>query len=683
MGRQHEDASQETCQIQTNKSNFRDKSLRMLIHAILEQLIFKMKKLSMFFGVLCITPWLVISQQQVDSTKVEQLDEVVVTDSKFKLRKENSGKVITKITQEELKNMSGKSVAEIINTTAGIEINGTKSNAGQNLAYYVRGGRNRQVLVLIDGIAVTDPSQIANDYDLRLLNTNQIQSIEILKGASSTLYGSGAATAVINIKLKEASNNTVSGNFSSILGSNQSQDENKYTIENFRNHVNVNGKAGKFTYLIGFGNQFTDGLSAISTGTESDSYNAINGNLKIGYAFSDKFSLQTYGSFDKFKAEFDDSFFGADAENLSATKQYRIGIAPKFSYKNGSIILNTAYNDLERTIESGFPAEFYAKSYIGDLYNKYNFNDTFYTVLGVNAQQNKIETYTIPFGGNSLEQSINPDNASFIIIDPYANVVFTADNGLNINAGIRLNNHSEYGSHFVYSLNPSYKASTNFGYIKGLVSYSTAYITPSLYQLFEPTYGNASLNPEENSTIEAGIEVDFKKKVTLSIVYFSRNEKNFIDFVDTGSFVFQYVNTAEEFTASGLEFTGSYTISNNLTLNANATYTKVEKDLNLRIPEIKANATIDYTITKNTFLSLSYQYNDDRRDSVYNTTTFMNDDVILDSYSLLDFYVSHSILENRLKLFANVTNILNQEYEEITNFSTRGRNISLGFNLSL
>ena len=125
---------------------------------------------------------------------IEELEEVVVTDSKFKLKRENSGKVITKITQEELEQLQGKSVADIVNTVSGIEINGVRSNAGQNLSYFVRGGRNRQVLILIDGIAVSDPSQIANDYDLRLLNADQVESIEILKGAASTLYGTGAAS---------------------------------------------------------------------------------------------------------------------------------------------------------------------------------------------------------------------------------------------------------------------------------------------------------------------------------------------------------------------------------------------------------------------------------------------------------------------------------------------------------
>ncbi|MEZ4802490.1 MAG: TonB-dependent receptor [Gelidibacter sp.] len=623
------------------------------------------------------------AQQQIDSTKVEQLEEVVVTDSKFNLKREHSGKVITKITQKDLQRQQGKSIAEIINSTAGIEISGTKSNAGQNLAYYIRGGRNRQVLVVIDGIAVTDASQIANDYDLRLLNVDQVESIEILKGASSTLYGSGAATAVINIKLKNASKDKIAANFTSSVGSNQTSDENNYAIEDFRNSVSLNGTLDKFSYLASFGNQYTDGLSAISNGTESDPYNAINGNLKLGYEFSKAFKMNAYASFDKFKADFDDAFSGIDTDDLSKTNQYRLGIAPEFTYKNGSITLNAAYNNIEREIVSSYPAKFNAESFVGDIFNRYNFNDSFYTVLGMNVQENQMESFSIPFGGTDFEQSINPENAKFTLIDPYANVVYVSEFGLNVNAGARFNNHSEYGSHLVYSLNPSFRKELNFGYIKGLASYSTAYITPSLYQLFEPTYGNSELRPEENTTIELGAELNIKDKALVSVVYFNRDEKNFIDFIDLGNFEYQYKNVDEAFTASGFEFTANYKITKKLTMNANATYTKVEEDLNLRIPELKVNARLDYQLCDATFMSLSYQYNDDRRDSVYNNDTFMNEDVTLKSYSLLDVYVSHKIIKEKVTLFANVTNILNEDYVELFGYSTKGRNINLGVTIRL
>ena len=642
-----------------------------------------MNKKNYFFGVLCSMSLFSVAQQQVDSTPVEKLEEVVITDSKFDLNREESGKVITKITQKELEQLQGKSIAEIINTTAGIEINGANSNAGQNLNYYVRGGKNRQVLILIDGIAVSDPSQIANDYDLRLLNANQVESIEILKGASSTLYGSGAATAVINIKLKEASKKAISANFRSIFGTNQSQEDNSYNINNFQNNVSVNGTINKFSYLASFGNQYTDGLSALASGTEPDAFNSINGNLKLGYIFSDAFKINIYGSMDKFKADFDDGFSGVDTDDLSTTKQQRYGLSPEYTYNNGSVALNAAYNKVERDIESSYPAMFNAESFNGDLYNKYNFSDKFYTVLGVNFQQNNMESFSIPYGGTDFEQGINPDNAEYTNIDPYANVVYVSDFGLHVNAGARLNNHSEYGNHLVYSLNPSFTKNFSFGYLKGLASYSTAYITPSLYQLFDPLYGNTNLKPEENATFEVGAEIQLKDKATISVVYFNREEENFIDFVDLGSWTYQYQNVDEKFTASGIEFVADYNITKTLKLTANATYTQVDEDLSLRIPEFKVNGLLGYQVCENTFMSLSYQFTDDRTDSFYNDLTYMNEEVNLKSYNLLDFYISHNILDNKMKLFANLTNIFNEGYQELYGYSTKGRNVNIGFSLTL
>jgi vitamin B12 transporter len=623
------------------------------------------------------------AQTKQDSVNVEKLEEVVITDSRFNLKRENSGKVITKITSEDLEKLQGQSIAEIVGRTVGVEVNGVRSNAGQNLNYFVRGGRNRQVLILIDGVQVTDPSQIANDYDLRLLNADQVESIEILKGASSTLYGTGAAAAVINIKLKEASKKAINLNLRSTLGTNQSSEENNYAIEDFRNSVTLNGSLGKFNYLVSFGHQFTDGLTAIENGTESDAFNSYNGNLKFGYKFNDAFRLNTYASFDRFNADFDDSFGMMDADNHSVSKQYRLGLSPEFKYNKGSITVNAAYNDVEREIASSFPSKFNAQSVVIDAFNRFNFNDKFYTVFGLNFQDNQMESFSIPFGETDFSQAINPENAQFTITDPYANVVYVSDFGLNVNAGLRLNNHSEYGSHLVYSLNPSYKFDLDFGYVKGLASYSTAFITPSLFQLFEPSFGNADLEPEENQTIEVGAEVSIKDKATFSLVYFNRNEDNFINFVDTGNFVFQYQNTDESFTASGLEFVAQAKVTEDLGLNLNATYTSLDEDLSLRIPEIKINTRLDYKLSRVTQLSLSYQYNDDREDVVFNNTTFENDSVTLDSYGLLDFYISHKIANNKMTLFANVTNIFNEDYQELFGFSTRGRGVNLGFNLNL
>ena len=164
-----------------------------------------MKTTPIFLGVMAIALTLQTQAQSVsDSLKVQQLDEVFLSDSKTNLQSQYSGKIVKKITQKQLEAMQGLNLTNIIDRIVGIELSGSKSLTGQNISYKVRGGRSKDIVVLVDGVVVSDPSAIDGEFDFRFLKSDQIESIEILRGASSTLYGSGASTAVINITLKAA-----------------------------------------------------------------------------------------------------------------------------------------------------------------------------------------------------------------------------------------------------------------------------------------------------------------------------------------------------------------------------------------------------------------------------------------------------------------------------------------------
>ena len=218
--------------------------------------------------------------------KVETLQEVVVTATKFNLKKENTGKVIHKITKKELQQNAGKTVIEILNTISGIDIRGVNSNPTEPRSINIRGGRSRQVLILIDGVAVTDQSAINQEFDLRLIALNQIESIEILKGASSTLYGSGAATAVINIILNKASKNKISGSFETSVGSNNTASYSESMLSDRNQNININGSFGSFNFLGSFSLTGVDGMSSAKSSTnsefENDAYYGKNGLLKLG-----------------------------------------------------------------------------------------------------------------------------------------------------------------------------------------------------------------------------------------------------------------------------------------------------------------------------------------------------------------------------------------------------------------
>lgn len=601
-----------------------------------------------------------LSAQEVqqDSIKIQQLDEVVVSDSRFQLKRENSGKTVIKITAEELERNQGRTVAELINTKSGIEITGSRGRDGSVFGVFARGGRGKQVLIIIDGVRVADPSSFSAEYDLRLLSTPEVESIEIIKGAASTLYGTNAATAVINITTKKSSKEKVTGNFQSTVGTNQTLDDQNYNLASFANSALVNGTLNKFSYSVGFSNRYSDGISAATTPeNEEDSFSQFSTTIKFGYQFSEKFELGIYGNQTKYDTEFDASF--AEAPNQTKLDQERVGLSSSFTYGKGSLHVNAAYTDYETDSKSTFGESISeGKNLVINLYNKYVFAEQFYTVVGVDYLK---------------DEAIFTDTEEQTILDPYANVVFVSDFGLNLNAGARFNNHSEYGNHLVYNFNPSYVFPTTNGYVKLLGSYATSYITPNLTQLFS-SFGNEDLEPEENRTIEGGVEYAVNDKLRLSTIYFNRNEKNRIGADEN----FISANIADEIDATGIETEVTWKPIPALTVDVNYAFTERKGDNAIRIPKHKVNASFSYAFSDKTYASLNYQYTGDRFDTDFRTFT----DVALEPFSLVNLYAEHQLCDN-FKLFINANNLLNEEFVEVIGFTTKGRNINAGFNLTL
>ena len=628
----------------------------------------------------------VFAQQKDSIASKTELDEVVISDSKFALAKEKSGKVITKITAEDLKMKQGQSVAAILNQVAGVEINGSQSAAGKNLGYYIRGGKSNQVLILIDGIPVTDASGISLEYDLRLLPTEQVESIEIMKGASSTLYGTGAATGVINITLKKSGKKAIQGNGYWNLGTYNTASTSKLNPQDSNQGFSVNGNVKKFNYFASLNSTETTGMSQIAEPNENVTYEAdrfsrINYLGKMGYKVNDKLTLDLFGNYDKIDNDYDGGFDNTGtndvSQNNSKSEQFRVGFLPKYKYDKGELILNSSLNKMVRTYEEfdsysntvGF-SQYESRSVNVDAYNKYEFSKTLFLVAGAQYQFHDMNSVT-PYGGVAKE------SAKFNMIDPYLTGVYTSDFGLNVNAGARLNIHSEYGNQLVYNLNPSFdfKAFP----LKVLASYSTAFVTPSLYQLYSP-YGNTALTPEKNTTLEAGFETNFlDKKVRFSAVGFYREQTDFIGF----SSAYKYINIEGTNKAKGVETEITFAVSDKLKWISNYTFTQVDEALDRLIPKHKVNSSLDYQICPRTTFNVNYQYVDGRNDAFFDGNTYGTQNVVLGSYQLVNASLNYELIKNTLNIFGAATNILNEEFVENVGYNTLGRNFKLGLNLKL
>ena len=625
------------------------------------------------FTVLCFVLAFNTMFAQEKKENVEQLKEVVVTATKFELEKEKVGKIVYQFTSEDLEKMSGNSVLDVLDNVSSFSIRNVNGAAGQVKSTYIRGGRDRQVLVLIDGVPVSDPSQINTTFDLRLLSLSQVESIEVMNGAASTLYGTGAATGVINIQLKKAAKKNFALNYKASIETNNSQDDSDFNGDNLEQNLSMNGTLGKLNYLVSGNLTKSGGFSAASDANSVDSftddeYNAENAFVRLGYDFSENLSVSVLGNYDKNKYDFDAGAF-ADADvNQQNDIQRRLGLNTNYKYNKGNLKLNASYNKVDRTIEQ-FNSwtmatdiyEYTGKTYTADLVNNYKVSNEFQLITGISYTKQNNNTNT-PWG------TIDSDLSEYELIDPYVSAVYNTSFGLNFSAGARLNNHSEYNNHLVYNFNPSFNVNDN---VKLLASYSTAFIAPSTYQLFS-SYGNTELNPEEDLTIEGGFEYS-TKSVDLSSVFFYREEENAIVLPD---FV-QYQNAEGVVFSRGIETQLTVNAIEDVVLRVGYTYTNKSEDIDY-IPKNRITAALETTVLDRTFLSLNYKNTGER---TYFDQWGTGSNIDLDAYSLLDFNVNYELIKDKLTVFGKVSNIFDEDYVETIGYTTRGRNFKLGLDL--
>ena len=614
----------------------------------------------LWLACLCFLP-AVYGQEGPDTVSVRLLEEVVVSDSRFPLKREQSGKTVIRLDQEDLRAYSGQSVAQVLNQLSGFEISGSRGRPGEVLGVSARGGRGRQVLVMIDGIRVSDPSSASREYDLRLLPLSAIESVEVVKGAASVLYGANAATAVINIRTRRAASTPISIIAEGSLGTHNTPEESEADLGQFRHFVQAGGQQAGWEYAAGFSHTLSNGLSSLESGSEVDPYSNWSADLKVGKRFSGRSRLGLFANRSKMKSAYDDSFNGQDAPFEFRTAQERIGL--QWVWKDSVQELNVlgAYTEYGSENISDFPGRFDGDNWTADLVYKRNFGKGFHGLAGLNIFRDEA----------ALEAS-----EAFTVGDPYAKPVWTHKSGFNLNAGFRLNNHSTYGTRGIYQINPSYAYRFSNGYLKLMGSWATAYITPSLAQLYGAFGANPDLGSETNRTLEAGLELGLSKDIRMNLLYFDRLEENTVLF-DNAEFL--YFNSASEVKVNGVEWEFQWNWAPGSRIHINYTFTDPEGENAIRIPKHKLNVMARAQLTSRLGGMFSYSYTGKRTDTDFSTFS----QVELEAFSLLDLRLEYDLWPGRLNAYFLVSNLLNEAYTEVLGFETPGRNFMLGWKLQL
>lgn len=607
--------------------------------------------------------------QAVDSTTVSTnyLDEVVVTDSRFALKRSQSGKTVVKIKQEEIQQFSGLGLGVLLSTHLGIDVIGKNLYSGQNTTISIRGGRNRQVLILIDGVRVSDPSRIESDFDINALSIEMIESIEIVKGAASSLYGSSAATGVINITTKKPTE-SLSLMAKKTWGTELSANQALNSVSAGNHMVRLSSTQSGVGINLAYSERYSDGMTSV-IGNESnpsipDPFNKVNFNVGLSGQLTPKFNWKLGWNKDEIKADYDNGFPLEQADFRYTTETNRYVLSTKYNYTDGSLNLNAGYQDNKRDFVSSFPLNYESDNWNIDLFNKYIFNNVLYTIVGFQYQK------------ATMEVDYNPEATQS---DVYVNFVYLDPSGLNFNAGMRYNYQNAYDGHWTYSLNPSYSFTIDSDrQMKLFGSYSKAFIAPSLYKLYNPSYGNNDLMPENNISFEFGAEIRSGQNV-FSAVYFNRKEDPTLIFgppvPDEGYPYGRYANSDKEIVYRGVELAYDFELFKKVKSRLNYIFTETT-DGDLRsIPKHAINGVMDFPLSDQTHLNLLGQYSGER---------IANDSkTLLEAYSLFTLQLNHRLKKPNVNVFLSVYNLFDTEYVIIPQYATRGRNILAGISIQL
>ena len=602
---------------------------------------------------------------QTDSAFTQQLDRVTVTATKFPAKSSQTGKVVTIIDEATLRRSLGKDLSQVLTEQAGLVINGATSNPGKDKSVFLRGAKNDYTVILVNGIPVTDPSGVGGAFDLRLIPIEQIERIEIVKGAQSTLYGSDAVAGVINIITKKGANKPAQfyGNLS--YGS--------YNTKKI--HAGVSGRGEKGGYSVGFTHHESDGISEASDTSaaktfDKDGFQQHAFNFRADALIAEGLEISPFFRYSYFKGDFDDGSF-ADAPNRYTANLLSTGALAAWKFARGQVTAQFAYDEMGRTYVSSFPAEFSGNTKLAELYGQYHLNNHVSLMAGIDHRKQKM---------------LAPDS-SITITSPYVSFLLKDLGGFNLEAGFRYNDHSKYGNNTTYSFNPAFLVNKN---VKLFANVASAFKAPPLTALFGQFGANPNLKPERSETIEGGAQVNlFKNLLEARVVVFQRHTRDVIMYGPA----FTYINYDEQ-KDKGIEVEPAFHINNHLQVKLYYTFTEGEvttqqggKDTTydnlVRRPKHSFGVSVHYQVTPKFFASANcYTYG--RRDDLYfNPVTYNQDLVSLKAYTLLNLYAQYSFWKNRIRVFAEARNLTDAKYEEVYGYATQGITITGGVAFSL
>lgn len=589
--------------------------------------------------------------------------EIVVTASRVTTEPREIGSAVSVVTQADLARNQITFVKDVLQDIPGVLVDSDRPGARTNVS--IRGSNNDEVLWLIDGIELGDPSSTSTQFQSDHLTSRDISRVEVLRGNQSSLYGSDAIGGVINIITQRATEDGYKVNAEAEAGS--------YGALN--GGASVLGKSGPLDFRLtatGYrhdGPSLADPETATGPITEKDDYWRYGFSGRAGLQATDTLSFQAIGFWQNSFTDLDST----TSDSLDTVKKREYAIAGQGNYVS-----------LDQKFKAKLTASRYAARRLyfgtfnspdGDVYRgtkdelsvdlSYGGEGPISLAAGGNYERERT-TQTTFFSGDFFAK-VNTKSA-------YGEVALRPVEGLTVTGAARVDDNSRFGTFDTYRGTFAYA----LGAVKFRGSYGTGAKSPGLYQLFDPTYGNPDLKAETSRGGDIGFDVAFSEKLTAQISYFFNKKKNEINF-DGSRPPFGGYGQFGRTKASGVEVAIAVQPLPWLALSQSYTYTDHEEDddedgiyVNSGRPKYTATSMVTVTPVERASLAARVRFHDGDSSGFGGATQ---------AYTVVDLLGSYGITD-QIEVYGRVVNLFDKWYQVSYGTQTLGMSAYGGVRVS-
>ncbi|WP_160089310.1 TonB-dependent receptor domain-containing protein [Pseudomonas sp. 9AZ] len=437
-----------------------------------------------------------------------ELQPLVVTSGRHAEPVQQTTAATTVFTRKDIERLQVRSVAELLERVPGVSISRT-GGAGSQTGLFVRGTSTAQTLVLVDGQRISAAS--SGTSSLEFLSPEQIERVEVVRGARSALYGSDAIAGVVQIFTRQGSGDGLKPYVRLGVGSNQT----------FERSLGVSGGDAQTRFNLGAALDETQGIDAtrdnFGANGDDDAYRNKSLSLNLSHRFNDDLKIGFSALDQRGQSEFED-IFGTSLP----TTDFQLSSLSSFIDANVSDAWNSrleiGHSEDKRDTGNDQPDAsadaFYSFSTYRDSVNWVNtlaLNDHHQVLLGADWYEDRLRSDT-----DFVEDS--RWNQAAFIQHRYNAEYFSTELGLRHDKNQQFGSKNTWNTALTVPLNDDNNV---------ILSYSEGFRAPTFNDLYYPdlcypgfgcfTSANPELSPETSKSYEAQWRSRFSETSALEL----------------------------------------------------------------------------------------------------------------------------------------------------------------------